>query len=104
MMRKKLETRGVAARISLHFANRNATKADDAERRLHFANRREAGRGLEQACASLQDAAEELETVLARLRRPDERADLHEAIGAIMETMQLITATHARLVPAAAAE
>ncbi len=103
-MRKKLGVRGVATEALLHFANRNATRVRKNGASLHFANGRDPGRHLEQACASLQDAAVELETVLSRLPGMDEQADLHEAIGSIMETLQLIAATHARLGAPAAAE
>ncbi|CAO3351578.1 hypothetical protein VH569_07315 [Azospirillum sp. 11R-A] len=61
------------------------------------------GLHLEHACARLQDAAVELETVLATLPG-DEQADLHEAIGSIMETLQLIASAHARLEPPIAAD
>ncbi|WP_247876024.1 hypothetical protein [Azospirillum sp. TSH100] len=60
-------------------------------------------RHLEHACARLQDAAVELETVLATLPG-EEQADLHEAIGSIMETLQLIASAHARLEPPIAAD
>ena len=100
MMRKKVGTRAAGNSVHLHFANRNATRAGKPAARLHSANDPDAsqgtGRHLEHACASLQNAAVELETVLARLPG-DEQADLHEAIGSIMETLQLIASTHARL-------
>jgi len=112
MMRKKLGTRATGSSVHLHFANRNATRAGKPATRLHSANDPGAsaqqavlgkGRHLEHACARLQDAAVELETVLATL--PDgEQADLHEAIGSIMETLQLIASAHARLEPPIAAD
>lgn len=102
MMRKKQGANGMAIEASLHFANRNATKAAKADACLHFANGPNAGRHLETACARLQDAATELETLLAHLSGPSGKADLHEAIGSIMETMQLIASAHARLGPSAA--
>ena len=102
MMRKKQGACGMAIEASLHFANRNATKAGKADVRLHFANAPETGRHLEQACASLQDAAGELEAVLSHLPGSNGQADLHEAIGSIMETLQLIASAHARLEPSAA--
>ncbi|RJF81995.1 hypothetical protein D3877_18090 [Azospirillum cavernae] len=104
MMRKKLGMRGVGAEAVLHFANRNAIRGGKNATRSHFANRPATGRHLEQACASLQDAAVELESVLFSLSGSTEQADLHEAIGSIMETLQLIAATQARLEPSAAAE
>ncbi|KAA0591711.1 hypothetical protein FZ942_30495 [Azospirillum lipoferum] len=112
MMRKKLGTRGTGNSVHLHFANRNATRAGKPAMRLHSANDpgdndRTAVQGtshhLEHACARLQDAAVELETVLATLPG-DEQADLHEAIGSIMETLQLIASAHARLEPPIAAD
>lgn len=96
--------RGVGAEAVLHFANRNAIRGGKNATRSHFANRPATGRHLEQACASLQDAAVELESVLFSLSGSTEQADLHEAIGSIMETLQLIAATQARLEPSAAAE
>ncbi|WP_448206678.1 hypothetical protein [Azospirillum sp. sgz302134] len=56
-----------------------------------------AARHLEQACARLQDAAEELETVLASMHAPDGQADVNEAIGSIMETLRLVSSVHAQL-------
>ncbi|MFP5517116.1 MAG: hypothetical protein ACLGJC_29040 [Alphaproteobacteria bacterium] len=107
MMRKKLGTRATGNGVHLHFANRNATRAGKPAARLHFANDPGIGQGtsrhLEHACASLQDAAVELEAVLAALPG-DEQADLHEAIGSIMETLQLIASAHSRLEPPIAAD
>ncbi|ANC93025.1 hypothetical protein A6A40_01640 [Azospirillum humicireducens] len=107
MMRKKLGTRATGNGVHLHFANRNATRSGKPAARLHFANDLGIGQGtsrhLEQACASLQDAAVELEAVLATLPG-DEQADLHEAIGSIMETLQLIASAHSRLEPPIAAD
>ncbi|CAO3419164.1 hypothetical protein [Azospirillum endophyticum] len=107
MMRKKLGTRATGNTAHLHFANRNATRTGKPAAHLHSANDSDAGQGtslhLEHACASLQNAAVELETVLATLPG-DEQADLHEAIGSIMETLQLIASTHARLEPTIAAD
>ncbi|MCW2237493.1 hypothetical protein [Azospirillum canadense] len=54
-------------------------------------------RHLEQACARLQDAAEELESVIAAMPTADGQADLHEAIGSIMETLRLVASAHASL-------
>ncbi len=101
-MRRKLGANDMAMSASLHFANRNATKAGKTGLSLHFANGIDAGHRLELVSASLHDAAVELESMLPGLPGPDEQADLHEAIGSIMETLQLIAATHARLGPAAA--
>lgn len=103
MMRKKLGTRATGNGVHLHFANRNATRPGKSSAHLHFANDLGTGRHLEHACARLQDAAVELETVLAQLSG-DEQADLHEAIGSIMETLQLIASAHARLEPPIAAD
>ncbi|MBP2302324.1 hypothetical protein [Azospirillum picis] len=96
MMRKKLGTRVSSSGVHLHFANRNATRTRNAAGRLQFANDHRTGRRLEHVCAHLQDAAVELETVLSQLPG-GEQADLHEAIGSIMETLQLIASAHARL-------
>ncbi|MBY6264635.1 hypothetical protein EI613_22330 [Azospirillum sp. 412522] len=112
MMRKKFGTRATGNGVHLHFANRNATRAGKPATRLHSANDAGGGepatgqgtcRHLEHACARLQDAAVELETVLATLPG-DDQADLHEAIGSIMETLQLIATAHARLEPPIAAD
>ncbi|BAI71180.1 hypothetical protein AZL_005420 [Azospirillum sp. B510] len=117
MMRKKLGTRATGNGVHLHFANRNATRGGKPATRLHSANEETAQadgrddhsdqtgpcRHLEHACASLQNAAVELETLLATVRG-DEQADLHEAIGSIMETLQLIASAHARLEPPIAAD
>jgi len=56
-------------------------------------NARPPRRRLEQACMSLQDAAEELEAVLAALPSPDASGaeHVHEAIGTIMETLRLLS-------------
>ena len=56
-------------------------------------------RRLEQACASLQDAAEELEAVLASLPSPDASGAerVHEAIGCVMETLRLLCDASGRL-------
>ena len=56
-------------------------------------------RRLERACASLQDAAEELEAVLAALPSPGASGaePVHEAIGCIMETLRLLYDAHGRL-------
>ncbi len=104
MMRKRLGTHGADAPPVSQFANRNATRAAGNANRLQIANGLATGRHLEQACASLQDAAVELESVLFSVPDGEEQADLHEAIGSIMETLRLIAATQARLEPTAAAE
>jgi hypothetical protein len=104
MMRKNSGERGVTAEALLHFANRNATRLRKGGDSLHSANVGDPSRHLEQACVSLQRAATELEVVMTRLPGSDEQADLHEAIGSIMETLRLISGTHARLAVPAAAE
>lgn len=104
MMRKMLGIQSGSAPSDSQFANRNATRAGDIATGLRIAKRLEAGRHLEQACASLQDAAVELESVLFDLPGLREQADLHEAIGSIMETLRLIASTQARLEPPVAAE
>lgn len=47
----------------------------------------------------LQDAADDLESVLSDMPVPAGRADLNEAIGTIMETLRLVASAHARLDP-----
>ena len=56
-------------------------------------------RRLEQASVSLQEAAEELEAVLAALPSPDASGaePVHEAIGCIMETLRLLYDASRRL-------
>lgn len=103
-MRKKRDADGVAIDASLHFANRNATKAGKTEHHSHFANDEDTGRRLEQVSANLHGAAMELESLLCRIHGADGQADLNEAIGSIMETLQRIAATHARLGPVAATD
>jgi len=102
MMPKKRDANGVAIDASLHFANRNATKAGKIRNYSHFANDEDTGRRLERVSANLHGAAMELEALLCRVRGADEQADLNEAIGSIMETLQLIAAAHTKLGPAAA--
>ncbi|QCO14460.1 hypothetical protein D3869_04030 [Azospirillum brasilense] len=63
----------------------------------HPANGVTAKRQLEEACVRLQDAADDLESVLSDMPLPAGRADLNEAIGAIMETLRLVASAHARL-------
>jgi len=75
---------------------------------LHFANRiaqhgKETAlpprRRLEQAGEHLMDAVEELEAVLSALPSPDAAGadEVHEALGAIMETLRLLNDAHGRL-------
>jgi len=56
-------------------------------------------RRLEQACVSLQDAVEELEGVLDALPSPHAQGadEVHEAIGAIMETLRLLNTAYGSL-------
>lgn len=56
-------------------------------------------RRLEQACVSLNDAVEELEAVLDALPTPYARGadEVHGAIGAIMETLRLLTTAYGSL-------
>lgn len=51
---------------------------------------------LQSACRRLQSAAEDLESALGLLRSDGAQAELHEAIGAIMESLQLVASAHAR--------
>lgn len=76
-----------ALQIANRFAYRGMENAQPPRRRL------------EQACVSLQDAAEELEAVLAALPSPDANGaeDVHEAIGTIMETLRLLNDAYGRL-------
>lgn len=98
MIRRNVGMRAGANTASLHFANRNAYFGMSASAHARSANGGGGtARHLEQACARLQDAAEELEAVLAAIPSPDGQADLHEAIGSIMETLQLIASAHANL-------
>lgn len=76
-----------ASQFANRFAYRGMENAQPPRRRL------------EQACVSLQDAAEELEAVLATLPTPDANGaePVHEAIGTIMETLRLINDAYGRL-------
>lgn len=102
MMPKKRDADSGTTDASLHFANRNATKAGKTGNHSHFANDEDTGRRLEQVSANLYGAAMELESLLCRVHGADGQADLSEAIGSIMETLQLIAAAHTKLGPAAA--
>ncbi len=97
MIRRKIGVRAGANTASLHFANRNAYLGMGISQRARSASAAGTARHLEQACVRLQDATDELETALSAIPSPDGRADLHEAIGSIMETLRLIAAAHARL-------
>lgn len=52
------------------------------------------GQRLQHASALLQDAVEELETVAASTSDGGERADLYEAIGAIVDGLRMIAAAN----------
>lgn len=84
-----------AGRGALQIANRFAYRGME--------NAQPPRRRLEQACVSLQDAAEELEGVLAALPSPTANGaangvdDIHEAIGTIMETLRLLNDAYGRL-------
>lgn len=97
MFRRKAGSRATASPTSLHFANRNAYPNMTIATPVRVANDSATMRHLEQACARLQDAAEELESVVAAMPTADGQADLHEAIGSIMETLLLVASAHARL-------
>lgn len=97
MFRRKSGSRAAVSPASLHFANRNAYLSMTEFARGRPANGAATMRHLEQACARLQDAAEELESVVAAMPTADGQADLHEAIGSIMETLRLVASAHARL-------
>ncbi len=99
MARRLSGTETVAIETAMHDANRmtypgmqNAT-ATGPDACGAF----QAAAALERACLKLCEASEEFEAVLAALARDQDRADVQEAIGAIWETMQLISATHARV-------
>lgn len=51
---------------------------------------------LQSACRRLQSAADELESALCLIRSDDAQAELHEAIGAIMDSLQLVASAHTR--------
>lgn len=53
-------------------------------------------RRMESVASRLQDAAIELEFLLGDLSM-DDQDEVHEALGRIMETQQLVAAAHARL-------
>lgn len=52
------------------------------------------GQRLQHASALLQDAVAELETVAAAAIDGDERADLYEAIGSIVDGLRMIAAAN----------
>jgi len=81
----------------MHFANRNAYQGMVDLTRARSANGTATVRHLEHACARLQDAADELESVLVDMPSLAGQADLQEAIGSIMETLRLVASAHARL-------
>lgn len=54
-------------------------------------------RRMENAASRLQDAANELETALMNLPAGAHQEDVHEALGQIMETQQLLAAAFVRL-------
>ncbi|AIB11092.1 hypothetical protein ABAZ39_03465 [Azospirillum argentinense] len=82
---------------SLQSANQNAYRNMQKAPLSHAANGVTAKRQLEEACVLLQDAADDLESVLSGMPVPAGRADLNEAIGTIMETLRLVASAHARL-------
>ncbi|GAA4251379.1 hypothetical protein GBZ26_23195 [Azospirillum formosense] len=82
---------------SLQTANQNAYRNMQKAPLSHRANGVTAKRQLEEACVLLQDAADDLESVLSGMPVPAGRADLNEAIGTIMETLRLVASAHARL-------
>ena len=81
----------------MHFANRNAYLGMGDLICARSANGTATIRHLEHACSRLQDAADELESVLIDMPSLAGQADLHEAIGSIMETLRLVASAHARL-------
>lgn len=84
---------------SLQSANHNAYRAMPKAPPSHPANGALVKRQLEEACVLLQDAADDLESVLSDMPVPAGQADLNEAIGTIMETLRLVASAHARLDP-----
>ncbi len=86
--------RGVA---SLQNANQNAYRSIENAAVSGPADGLATKRRLEEACVLLQDAADGLELALSGMAAPAGRADLHEAIGTIMETLRLVASAHARL-------
>ncbi|KAA0678826.1 hypothetical protein [Roseomonas genomospecies 6] len=82
---------------SLQNANQDAYHSMQNAASLHPADGLAAKRRLEEACVLLHDAAEDLESALPGMAAPAGRADLNEAIGAIMETLRLVASAHARL-------
>lgn len=99
MIRRNIGSREGCTTASLQIANRNASGGMKVAARVRPAQGGGTAHHLEQACARLQDAAEELESVLFAMPSPAGQADLHEALGSIMETLQLIASAHARLEP-----
>ncbi len=94
MIRRKVRRRAVPGAAVLRFANQNAYQnmADAGAMREGAA-----ARTLERASARLQETAESLEAALAAVPPGAGRADLHEAIGTIMDTLRLVASVHARL-------
>ena len=82
---------------SLQTANQNAYRNMQKAPSSGSADGVMAKRQLEEACVLLQDAADDLESVLSGMPVPAGRADLNEAIGTIMETLRLVASAHARL-------
>ncbi|WP_149163159.1 hypothetical protein [Azospirillum brasilense] len=82
---------------SLQTANQNAYRNMQTASSPHPADGVMTKRQLEEVCVLLQDAANDLETVLSGMPMPAGRADLNEAIGTIMETLRLVASAHARL-------
>lgn len=97
MFRRKSGSRTTASPTSLHSANRNAFQSMAGLAHLHIANGTATMRSLEHACARLQDAVEDLESAVGAMPTADGRADLHEAIGSIMESLRLVASAHSRL-------
>lgn len=62
---------------------------------VQVATAKTGGQRLQHASALLQDAVEELETVAASTSDGGERADLYEAIGAIVDGLRMIAAANA---------
>ncbi|MDQ2101855.1 hypothetical protein [Azospirillum isscasi] len=84
---------------SLQTANQNAYRDMHDAPPSHPASGLAAKRRLEKACVLLQDAADDLESVLSGMPVPAGQSDLNEAIGTIMETLRLVASAHARLEP-----
>lgn len=78
-----------------HSANRIAQNGATVISLVQVAKAKTGVQRLQHASALLQDAVEELETVAASTSDGGERADLYEAIGAIVDGLRMIAAANA---------